>query len=139
MKVTRDVIQDLLPAYLAGESSADTVALVKEFLSQDRELAATVETLRFEALPKTPVALQPTREKQTLDRTKQLLHWRGLLMGLATFFTLFPFSFRIDNGRITWYFLRDASSWTTAVVLVAGLTCWCGFIYIRRRLRVTGL
>ena len=43
MNVTRNVIDDLLPAYLSGEASPDTVALVDEFLRQDPELARTVE------------------------------------------------------------------------------------------------
>ena len=33
MKITRDVIYDLLPGYFAGEVSADTRALVDEFLA----------------------------------------------------------------------------------------------------------
>src|SRR5438067_319948 len=39
MNVTQNVIHDLLPAYLAGEASADTVALVEEFLRLDPDLA----------------------------------------------------------------------------------------------------
>ena len=35
MKITRDVIYDLLPAYFAGEVSADTRALIDEFLTTD--------------------------------------------------------------------------------------------------------
>src|SRR6187200_2312533 len=100
MKVTRDVINDLLPTYLAGEASADTVALVDEYLRQDSELAGTVASLRLHPLPDIPVGLKPTHEKETLAVTKQLLNWRGILMGLALFLTLFPLSFRFDNGRI---------------------------------------
>ena len=37
MNVTREVIYDLLPAYFAGEASADTRALVEEFFTTDRE------------------------------------------------------------------------------------------------------
>lgn len=39
MKVTRDVITDLLPAYYAKEASADSRALVDEFFAQDPEFA----------------------------------------------------------------------------------------------------
>jgi len=77
MKVTQNVIHDLLPAYLAGEASADTVALVEEFLRLDSDLARTVEALRASPLPELPVALRPTQEKETLNMTKQLLRWRG--------------------------------------------------------------
>ena len=54
MKVTQNVIHDLLPAYLAGEASADTVALVEEFLRLDPELARTAEALRSTPLPEPP-------------------------------------------------------------------------------------
>ena len=39
MKVTRDVILDLLPLYLAGEASADTRILVEKYLETDPKLA----------------------------------------------------------------------------------------------------
>lgn len=139
MKVTRDVIHDLLPAYLAGEASTDTVALVEEFLRQDLDLVRTVEALRANTLPELPIALRPTQEKETLNMTKRLLRWRGILMGLAMFLTMLPLSFRFDNGRITWRFLQDAPPEATALVCLGALACWCGFLYLRRRLQGTGL
>src|SRR5687767_11645115 len=140
MKVTRDVINDLLPIYLAGEASADTVTLVDEYLRQDAELAGTVANLRSHPpLLDTPLKLTPTHEKETLDMTRQLLRWRGILMGLALFLTLFPLSFRWDDDRITWQFFRDAPPFATAIVSIAAVVCWCSFLYVRRRLRSTGL
>jgi len=38
MNVTREVILDLLPVYLAGEASPDTRALIEEFVEQDLSL-----------------------------------------------------------------------------------------------------
>ena len=139
MKVTQDVIHDLLPAYLAGEASSDTVALVEEFLRQDSELAGTVETLRGKALPELPVPLRPTKEKETLTMTKRLLWWRGILMGFAIFLTLLPMSFRFDDGRITWEFLQRTPPQITTLVCLAALSCWGAFLWVRRRLRVTDL
>ena len=139
MNVTRDVIHDLLPTYLAGEASADTMTLVDEFLRQDPELAGTVERLRFDLLPPMSVGLRPTHEKETLNMTKRLLRWRGILMGLAIFLTLFPVSFLFDNGRITWQFLRYSPPAVTVLVWIAALACWGSFLYVRRRLRSTGL
>lgn len=139
MNVTENVIHDLLPAYLAGEVSADTVALVEEFLRGRPDLARTVEALRANPLPDARVALSPTQEKETLNMTKQLLRWRGILMGLAIFLTLLPLSFRFDNDRITWTFLRDAPGYVAALIGLAALSCWGGFLYVRRRLQGTGL
>ena len=115
------------------------MALVDEYLRQDAELASTVANLRSQTLPEPPLRLMPTHEKETLEMTKQLLHWRGVLMGLALFLSLIPLSFRFDNGRITWTFFRDASPAATTVVLVAAVLCWCSFLYVHRRLRSTGL
>jgi anti-sigma factor RsiW len=139
MKVTQSVIHDLLPAYVAGEASADTVALVEEFLRQDPELARTIETLRANPLPALPDSMPPTKEKETLNMTKQLLRWRGILMGFAIFLSLLPFSFQFANGKITWTFLRESPPPVTAAVCAAALACWGGFLYVRRRLQGTGL
>lgn len=139
MNVTQNVIHDLLPAYLAGEASADTVTLVEEFLRLDPELARTAEALRSTRLPEPALALRPTHEKETLNMTKQLLYWRGILMGLAIFLTLLPLSFRFDNRQITWTFLQDAPPVATAVVCGGAILCWAGFLYLRRRLQGTGL
>jgi hypothetical protein len=43
MEVTRKVIQDLLPLYLAGEVSEETRVLVETYLQNDPELAKIVE------------------------------------------------------------------------------------------------
>ena len=139
MQVTRDVIHDLLPAYLAGDASTDTVALVEEFLRQDPDLARTVEALRANPIPELPIALRPTQEKQTLDMTKRLLLWRGMLMGLAIFLTLLPLSLRFNNGKITWVFLQAMPPDATSVVCLGAVACWGGFFYVRSRLRGTGL
>ena len=46
MTVTRNVIYDLLPAYFAGEVSADTRTLVDEFLETDPELRRMADRFR---------------------------------------------------------------------------------------------
>ena len=60
-------------------------------------------------------------------------------MGLAIFLTLLPLSFRFDNRQITWTFLQEAPPLATALVCLGALTCWAGFLYLRRRLQGTGL
>ena len=71
--------------------------------------------------------------------TKKLLWWRGTLMGLAIFFTLVPISFGFNHDSITWMFLQQAPAYETIFVCLAALTSWGGFLYVRRRLRSTGL
>ena len=139
MNITTNVIHDLLPVYLSGEASPDTVALVDDFLRRDPVLAGAVDTMRTGALPNLSAALPPTREKETLDRTRRLLRWRGILLALATFLTLLPLSFRFDDNRITWTFLGDAPPSAAAFVAVAALASWVAFLSVRRRLHSTGL
>lgn len=55
MEVTRNVILDLLPLYLAGEASAETEALVKEHLENDPDLAQLARQWQ-ERLPEPPPA-----------------------------------------------------------------------------------
>jgi anti-sigma factor RsiW len=57
MEVTRDVILDLLPLYLGGEASADTQALVEEYLEHDPDLARLARQWqeRLPGLPPAPV------------------------------------------------------------------------------------
>jgi hypothetical protein len=71
--------------------------------------------------------------------TKKLLRWRGVLLGLAIFLTILPLSFRFDNDRITWTFLHEMPHLAAALVCLGALSCWAGFLYVRRRLEVTGL
>jgi len=139
MNVTQNVIDDLVPVYLAGEASADTVALVEEFLQQNPDFARTVDALRANPLPELANAFEPTQEKETLNMTKRLLRRRGILLGLALFLTLSPFTFEFNGGGMTWRYLRETPPVAAAAMFVAALGCWAGFLSVRRKLRVTGL
>jgi hypothetical protein len=71
MKITRDVIFDLLPAYFANEVSADTRALVDEFFATDPEfgrMAARFQTLLEEKTR--PAETESARERDTFARAR---------------------------------------------------------------------
>lgn len=85
MKVTRDVILDLWPVYEAGEASADTRALVEQFLQDDPEFADLVQSRSPLPAPAQDVpALSRDHELETLRKTQRLLLLRQqlLLLGL---------------------------------------------------------
>ena len=84
MKVTRDVITDLLPLYLAKEATGDTRALVESFFEQDPEFARLAKE-PLGAFPPTeiPSTLNQEDEMKTLERTKKLLKVRSTLLGCA--------------------------------------------------------
>lgn len=135
--ISRDVIKDLIPVYLAGDASADTRALVESYLRTDPELAADVAAAGGPSL-RLPAARPPDAEKQALDATRHLLKTRTSTLVVATLFTVLPLAFAFRGTTITFLLIRDApvigiAWWVTAAVM------WAWHVMIRRRLRVTGL
>jgi hypothetical protein len=141
MKVTREVITDLLPAYLSNEASADTCALVEEFFKQDPEFAALAKENRTEELlGKLPVnPLPKDHERETLIRTKNTLKWRAHWMGLAILFTLMPLSSVFSsNWHLKWIMLRDAPYAANTFTILA-VVSWIQFFRTRHKLRSSGI
>ena len=139
MNVTREVILDLLPVYLAGEASPDTRALVEEFLRQDADLAGRIRQQWTESLATAaPSALPPDLELRSLKRTRRLLGWQRWLFGFAIAFTsiAMSFEFTIGDGRLkeAHFVMRDYPL-QLGTCLGVGLACWAIYFAIRRRLR----
>ena len=140
MKVTREVITDLLPAYLSKEASADTCALIEEFFKQDPEFAALVKEKKSEELlgqlPVTP--LPKDHERETLIRTKNKLKWRSHWLTLAIVFTLMPFSCVFNSKGLVWLMLRDAP-YSANIFSIFAVISWIQFFITRRKLRSSGI
>jgi len=85
MKITRDVVSDLWPVYEAGEASADTRALVDEFLAGDPAFAETLRGAARVALPSMEAPMSINGETQALERTRDLVSGRGWLRGVRLF------------------------------------------------------
>jgi len=72
-EVTKDVILDILPLYLAGEVSEDTAVLVKEHLESDPDLANTAkEMAKADSLNKVPI---PFRKETALETYNEAKKW----------------------------------------------------------------
>jgi hypothetical protein len=140
MKVTRDVITDLLPAYQANEASNDTRALVEEFLKEDPEFASLVNENKSEellgVLPAAP--LGKNHERETLIRTRNLLRWRAHWFALAFLFTVFPLSSAFNSHGLVWIMLRDAPQFASTCWVIA-VVCWVLFLRTKRKLRPSGI
>jgi len=103
MKITRDVVYDLLPAYFAGEVSADTRALIDEFLASDPEFARM--TARFRKLfdergesGSEAVAAERTQFERTRGRAER----RQISAAFAVAYTLaalFPLAMDLLRGQ----------------------------------------
>ena len=140
MKVTREVITDLLPAYLSKEASADTCALIEEFFKQDPEFAVLAKEKKSEELlGKLPVTPLPKdHEHETLIRTKNMLAWCAHWRILAILFTLMPLSSVFSSKGLTWIMLRDAP-YAAQTFVVFAVVSWIQFFRTRHKLRSSGI
>jgi hypothetical protein len=89
MTITRPVILDLWPVYASGEASAETRAIVDEFLTQDPEFA---RQLRDDPLATVePPPLPPDTEMRALTKARRRLGGYRSLLTLALIFTFQAF------------------------------------------------
>jgi anti-sigma factor RsiW len=91
MKISRDVIYDLLPGYFAGEASADTRALIQEYFDTDPEFRRMAE--RFQAALDSARKLEApdteaARERATFDRVRSQAKRRQETRAMALGFGL---------------------------------------------------
>ena len=87
MEVTRNVILDLLPLYLAGEASPDTRALVEHYLERDPELAEAAKlTTALYKRQETPVPIQEEDQVQAYQQAQKRILQRTVLWGTAIAF-----------------------------------------------------
>ena len=136
MNVTRDVVKDLLTVYLAGEASADTRALVEEWLRADPALARQVEQARVSDLPPVPPPA-PSVEKRALGHTRRRLRVRAVVLGTAIYFSLLPLNVVFNKNGFNGLLLKDWSG--RVVALAAAAVLWGIYLVLARRLRVSGL
>jgi predicted nucleic acid-binding protein len=86
MEISREVILDLLPLYIAGEVSEDSRKLVEEYLDQDEELRRLAERIEKSELKEIPMAEQT---ELSLDAYKKANKWMVLrTLGLALIISL---------------------------------------------------
>lgn len=138
MNVTREIVKDLLPLYVAGEACEDSRAAVEEWLRTDPELARLAAALADDAAPPLTAGMPQASAKAALASTKALLHRRAWLMAVALMFTFLPASFEVEDGILRFSMLRD-DPLLSAISLAIALCLWIAFARVVRRLRVTGL
>ena len=131
MKITRDVVIDLLPVYVSGEASADTRELVDEYLASDPELARSIRDDPDLALGSSvPAPLSKDHEMQTFTRTKRALLLRDWPLFFAILFSSFAF------GRIVSDTSYDVSPKNFVVTAALAALFWIVFLVrLVRRLR----
>ena len=116
MKVTRGVLLDLLPLYLAGEASEETRALVEQEMANDPELGRIATLMKRTRLPEAPRRAAPDPEMRAFTRTKQLMFQQNLFLMLAIAFTVL---FAVSMG-----FLIDSYPGAGAVSFLLSVVFW---------------
>ena len=97
MEITKNVILDLLPLYLADEVSEDTRTLVENYLETDKELADLAKQSAAMGLPgDIPVSLTDEDKMKTYKKTRWLLFLTIVILSIlislilgATFYAFF--------------------------------------------------
>jgi len=133
MNITKNIISDLLPLYVANECSPDTRVLVDEYLQSNPREAAELRRIMNTALPGTPLPSASLDEIRALREARRRLRRRSWLLALAIFFSLAPLSFFI-NGDKTWWMLRDAPK-SALVYAIVGVLGWFAYAIERHRSR----
>jgi hypothetical protein len=136
-EITRDLIVDLLPAYLSGEASKDTIALVENYIKEDPEFARLIKTEAKVIFPNHIPTPRNEQEMIALRETKRKIRHRSWHMASAIFFSCFAIAFRFDDQGMTWMWQV-----TPPVAIIFGLLAimfWILYFHKDRKLKATGL
>ena len=133
MNMTKDIINDLIPLYVANECSADTRALVEEYLQRDPRQAEELRRIIATSVPAAAPSTKSLDEVRSFREARRRLRRRSWLMAFAIFFSLAPFSFFSADER-TWWLLRDAPA-SAAVYAALGVVFWIIYAAERNRSR----
>ena len=130
MKITKNIINDLLPLYAEKECSADTRALVEEYLKSNPQEAEELRRAMSIPLPGPVPSPKDLGEVQSLQKARRLVRLRSWLLGLAIFFSLAPFSV-LHTDKTYWLF-REAPLMALGYGFL-GAVCWIGYAVTRCR------
>lgn len=142
MNITREVIVDLLPIYMAGDASPATKALVEEYLKEDPELSQRIRLQWAESLKRAaPSGLAPELELRSLKRTRRILVLQKWLFGLALAFAAIGLSFEFSTSdgqvREAHFLVRDYPE-VFGAFLICSAFFWTIYFLLRVRIRRAG-
>jgi glycerol uptake facilitator-like aquaporin len=135
MKLEREVIVDLLPAYFSGEASAATRALVEEYFREhpDFEQSARKAGNSLETLKVVPRPLDAEKEKLAFERARMVTEARSSFLWMAILFTVMLFLFRIHDHKIVWVFWGGKDSFPGIAFSAVAVFLWLMYFYTRKR------
>src|SRR6185312_7699528 len=100
MKLAKEVIIDLLPAYFSGEASVPTRALVEDYFRENPEFEREARggTWTLEGLQLPVAGPDKEKEKLALERARMILETRGSFLWMAVCLTLMLLIFKVQNN-----------------------------------------
>jgi len=88
-EITRNIILDLLPLYLADEVSADTRALVDRYLETDPELVSVAKELAAMELSNgIPIPITEESQMKAYKQTQRIMLLRTVVLATIIAFVL---------------------------------------------------
>jgi hypothetical protein len=137
-EITRDIVTDLLPAYLAGEASADTQALVQAFSRQDPDFARMLKLESDSLLTmQSPRPLPESSELKALRKTKRFFRLRTWCLAGAVEMTLTAVSYHFGPQGFDWTW--QANPLIAIALGLIGLSLWIAYFRMRRTSALAGV
>jgi hypothetical protein len=135
--ITKAVIDDLIPVYLAGEASPETRRLVEAWA---REHPEVLKLLDSEPADPSAGGGQPPADLglRALDHTRTLVYRRNTYLAWAAASSLAIFSFVFRGKTLAFVVFRDAPWLAWALLGVSAILYAC-FYHATEKLVVTGL
>ena len=139
MRITEDVMNDLLTLQMSGEASADSRSLIESYARENPAFAARLEAAaRPSALDGRPGGPSFDRELRVLAETRQFIFLRTIFVAAALMFSVVPFTFTFGSAGVHFLLLGHFpglvwSSWSLAAA------SWAAVYVMSRRIRRAGL
>jgi hypothetical protein len=133
MNVTKNVIGDLFPLYVANECSVESRDLVDDYLRKNPGQADELRRIMNTSVPSTAAPAGALDEVRSLREARRRVRRQSWLMGLAIFFSLVPFSF-LATGERTYWLLTEYPR-TALIYGALGIGCWVAYAMLRRNSR----
>jgi len=131
MNITKDIIGDLFPIYVSNECSADTRALVDDYLKRNPREAEELRRIISSPVTGPMPHAAALDEVRALREARRRVRRRSFLLGFAIFFSLTPFSFIYSEGHTRWLFLESPKS--ALIYGALALACWATYVVMRHR------
>jgi hypothetical protein len=139
MRLSREVMNDLLTVYLAGEASPETRALVEARAREDEEFAAAMRAAARVDVPGAPGKPDADLEIRSLKMTRSFVRLRSLFLAMAIFFSLLPFSFAFSSKTGMKWLVWEASAGLGYAFLALAVASWVAWHTMNRRVKQAGL